>query len=83
MWFVVVGVVLTALKALDWAPMKDIGWLWVLLPFVLALLWWYWSDTSGRTKRLEMEKAEVRKAERRRRNIENLGMTPKDRPPKR
>ncbi|HET9643470.1 MAG TPA: TIGR04438 family Trp-rich protein [Burkholderiaceae bacterium] len=77
MLFVVIGALLTVLKALDFGPLSGIDWPWVLLPYVLALLWWWWSDASGRTKRVQMEKMEAKKAERRRKSLENLGMPTK------
>jgi small Trp-rich protein len=77
MAFVIVGVLLTVLKALDVGPVAAWSWLWVLLPYVLALAWWLWSDSSGRTRRLQMDKMDARKAERRRKNMENLGLQPK------
>ena len=33
----------------------------VLSPFALAVLWWWWADASGYTKRVEIEKMEARK----------------------
>ena len=73
MWFVVIGTVLTLIKALDVA-LADTSWLWVLSPFAAAVLWWWWADTSGYTKRKAMERAEERSANRRRKNMEALGM---------
>lgn len=73
MWFVVIGTVLTLLKALDVA-LADVSWWWVLSPFVLAVLWWWWADATGYTKRRQMDKMEARKDERRRKHMEHLGM---------
>lgn len=73
MWFVVIGTVLTLIKALDVA-LADTPWLWVLSPFGLAVIWWWWADTSGYTKRKAMQKSAERQAERRRKNMEALGM---------
>jgi small Trp-rich protein len=85
MLFVIVGVILVGLHFLGIGPMAQWNWelfgdLWkFVLPFILALVWWAWADGSGLTKRREMEKDEERKATRRRRSMENLGMGPKDR----
>ncbi|MBT9599116.1 MAG: TIGR04438 family Trp-rich protein [Vitreoscilla sp.] len=85
MVFVIVGVILVGLHLAGIGPMGQWNWeltgdLWkFVLPFVLALAWWAWADSSGLTKRREMQKDEDRKAERRQRNVENLGMGPKDR----
>jgi small Trp-rich protein len=73
MWFVLLGLALSLLKALDIA-LADASWLWVLSPFGLAVLWWLWADKSGYTKRKAMEKMAAKQAERRRQHLENLGM---------
>jgi small Trp-rich protein len=73
MWFVVIGVILSLLKLLDIALLET-SWLWVLSPFVLAVVWWAWADMSGFTKRKAMEKMAEKQAERRRAHLENLGM---------
>lgn len=84
MLFIIIGVVLIVLRIAGVSPMA--GWnlelfgdLWKLVwPFIAALVWWAWSDASGMTKRREMERDDERKAERRARNISNLGLGPKD-----
>ncbi|MEW6703752.1 MAG: TIGR04438 family Trp-rich protein [Pseudomonadota bacterium] len=73
MWFVLLGLLLTLLKALDIA-LAETSWLWVLSPFALAAAWWAWADMSGYTKRKAMEKMSARQAERRRQHLEHLGM---------
>jgi small Trp-rich protein len=84
MLFIIVGVILIVLRMAGVSPMADwnlefFGDLWKLVwPFVLALLWWKFSDDIGWTKKREMEKDEERKADRRRRTIDNLGLGPKD-----
>ena len=81
MWFVILGTVLILLKALDIALVEK-SWLWVLSPFAGAVLWWWWADTTGYTKRKAMEKMDERTAERRRKNMEALGMDARGRPAK-
>ena len=84
MVFIIIGVLLIALRIAGVSPMADwnlelFGDLWKFaLPFIFALAWWGWADSSGLTKRREMAKDEERKAERRARNIDNLGLGPKD-----
>lgn len=84
MLFIILGVALIVLRIAGVSPMADwnlefFGDLWKLvLPFILALVWWGWSDASGMTKRREMDRDEERKSERRARNISNLGLGPKD-----
>ena len=74
MFFVVIGVVLLAMKLGDWGPAAGWDWWWVLAPFGLALAWWQWMDASGMTRRREMQRDEDRKAERRQRHIDALGL---------
>ena len=74
MWFVVLGVLLIALKLADFGPVALWGWWWVLSPFAAAALWWAFADSSGWTKRREMDKLEDKKLERRRKNMEALGI---------
>jgi small Trp-rich protein len=80
MLFIVIGVVLIALNLAgvgvvgtwDWHVSGD---LWkFFLPFVLATIWWIWSDKSGLNKRREMERMEKKKADRRKENLVSLGM---------
>ncbi|MCA6217630.1 TIGR04438 family Trp-rich protein [Ideonella sp. B7] len=78
MVFVALGVLLLVMKLAGWGPVADWAWWAVLLPFGLALAWWGWSDASGLTRRRAMEKDAERKEERRRRNVEALGLGAKD-----
>jgi small Trp-rich protein len=80
MFFVVVGVILVLMNLAGVGPVAD--WTWTLTgdlwkfatPFALAVGWWAWSDTSGLTKRRQMERMEQRKEERRLKNVEALGL---------
>jgi small Trp-rich protein len=74
MWFIVAGVLLVALKLADIGPVEEWSWWVVLAPFGLAALWWAYADSTGLTKKREMDKLEERKVERRRRNMEALGI---------
>jgi small Trp-rich protein len=74
MWFVVIGVLLIALKLADVGPVALWSWWVVLTPFALALVWWAYADGSGLTKKREMNKLDDRKAERRRKSLEALGI---------
>ena len=74
MWFVVVGLLLILLKWLEFGPVASWSWWLVLAPFPCAMVWWYWADVSGYTKRMEMEKMEQRKEERRKKNVVALGL---------
>jgi len=74
MWFVVLGVLLIALKLAEVGFVALWPWWWVLSPFGAALVWWVYADSSGLTKKREMDKLENRKLERRRKNMEALGI---------
>ena len=74
MWFVVLGVIFIGMKVGEVGFVAPWAWWWVLSPFALAVVWWAWSDSVGLTKKREMDKMEAKKAERRRKNLENLGL---------
>lgn len=74
MFFVVLGVLLIALKLAEIGFVAAWGWLAVLSPFAAALVWWAYADSSGLTKKREMDKLEDRKLERRRKNMEAMGI---------
>ena len=65
MYFLGLGIVLLLFKYLEFGPLADWSWWWVLTPFVLAVLWWTWADASGYTKRKAMEIEEKRMQDRR------------------
>ncbi|MDH0865962.1 TIGR04438 family Trp-rich protein [Mitsuaria sp. GD03876] len=79
MWFVVIAVLLILLKLIEFGPIADLSWWWVLSPLVLAILWWEFADKSGYTKRKEMDKMDARKEARRQRSLEALGQGEKQR----
>jgi len=74
MWFVVVGCLLLAMKMSEFGFAADWSWMWILLPFGLAVVWWAFVDMTGITQRREMDKLEERKQERRRRHMDALGL---------
>jgi small Trp-rich protein len=74
MWFIVIGVLLIALKLADIGPVAGWPWWVVLTPFGAALLWWAFADSTGLTKKREMDKLEDKKVERRRKAMEALGI---------
>jgi small Trp-rich protein len=79
MYFVGLGVVLMAMKYLEFAPVAAWSWLWVLSPFALAVAWWAWADASGYTKKRAMERENERKNARIAKNRENIGTSGKGR----
>jgi small Trp-rich protein len=76
MAFVLIGLALLALKLAEIGPVVDWPWYVVLAPFGLAVLWWSFADSSGLTQRRAIEKMDKRKADRRQRDMDALGLTP-------
>lgn len=74
MWFVVLGVLLIALKFAEISFVAAWSWWAVLSPFAAAAVWWAYADSSGLTKKREMDKLENKKLERRRANMEAMGI---------
>ena len=85
MLFVIVGLVLIVLNIADIGPFGHWNWeffgdLWKFcVPFVLAIIWWVYSDKSGLNKRREMQRMEDRKKARREENLVSLGMDARSR----
>lgn len=67
-----VGLVMLAMRLLEMGPAAHLDWMWVLSPFALAVVWWQWSDLSGRTRRKAMEQEAAAKAARQKRQMEAL-----------
>ena len=72
MYFLGLGLVLMLLKYIEWGPVAAWSWWLVLTPFVLAIAWWSWADSTGYTKRKAMEREDKRRDERRDRTKEAL-----------
>lgn len=73
MYFLGLGLVLLVMKYLEMGPVATWSWLVVLAPFGLAVLWWFWADASGYTKRKAMEREDARRKDRIERNREAMG----------
>jgi small Trp-rich protein len=74
MLFLIVGVLLLAMKLAEFGPVAALGWAWVLLPFGLTAVWWTIADKTGLTRRRAERRMDERKAERRQRSLERLGL---------
>jgi small Trp-rich protein len=74
MVFVVLGVLLLALKLAGMAPVAEWSWWLVLAPFALAVAWWAFSDKTGRTQREAMRNDQERKDHRRRTLATGMGL---------
>ena len=85
MWFVILGVLLIILNLVGIGPPANWTWnllgdLWkFVLPFLMAIAWWAWADASGYNKRREIEKMEEKKQNRRKQNLESLGLDQRSR----
>jgi small Trp-rich protein len=79
MYLVGLGLLLMAMKFLEFGPVAAWSWIWVLAPFALAIAWWSWADASGYTKKRAMERENERKNVRITKNRENIGTLGKGR----
>lgn len=77
MYFLLVGIVMLALKYLEIGPIAGLSWWIVLSPFGLAVAWWAWADSSGYTKRVEIDKMAKRKEDRIEKQRDAMGMLPR------
>ena len=80
MYLLGLGLVLLAMKYLEIGFVAAWSWWLVLTPFGLAVLWWFWADSSGYTKRRAMERENARKKARIDKNREVLGILSKKKP---
>jgi small Trp-rich protein len=74
MYLLVLGIILLAMKYLEFGPVADWAWWVVLSPFALAVVWWTWADHSGYTKRKAVERENARKQARIDRSRDQLGL---------
>ncbi|MBE0587786.1 TIGR04438 family Trp-rich protein [Hydrogenophaga sp. ZJX-1] len=79
MYFLIAGVGLLLLKYFEIGFVAELSWWWVLSPFPMAVAWWAWADSTGYTKRKEMEKMDQKKQDRIERQRQALGMKSKRR----
>lgn len=80
MYLLVLGIILLAMKYLEFGPVAMWSWYLVLSPFALAAIWWTWADYSGYTKRKAVERENERKQARIDKQREQLGMGTKKGP---
>jgi len=74
MLFLGIGLVMLFMWSMDMDPVAAWPWWVIAIPFGLTVLWWFWSDKSGYTKRKEMELEDAKREERIERNREAMGM---------
>jgi len=76
MAFLIVGLLLSAMKVAEFGPVAEWSWWTLAIPYGLAVVWWTFSDSTGLTQKRAIRKMEEKKADRRRRDMEALGLTP-------
>ena len=74
MYLLVIGIILLAMKYLEFGQVAQWSWWVVLSPFALAVVWWTWADWSGYTKRRAVERENARKQVRIDKSREALGL---------
>ncbi len=74
MYFLLIGIAALVMKYLEVGPVAALSWWIVLSPFALAVAWWSFADSSGYTKRVEMEQMEKRKQDRLDKQRDQMGM---------
>jgi small Trp-rich protein len=74
MLFLGVGIILLAMKYLEFGAVAEWPWWVVLSPFAAAVAWWTWADWSGYTKKKAMDRENVRKQARIDKSREALGL---------
>ena len=79
MYLLAVGVILLALKYLEYGAVATWSWWIVLAPFGLAVVWWTWADWSGYTKKKAVQQEDARRQARIDKSRESLGLGPKRR----
>jgi len=79
MYFLGLGLILLAMKYLEYGPVASWSWWTVMAPFALAVAWWAWADASGYTKRKAMEREMARRDQRIERNKTAIGTNSKKR----
>jgi small Trp-rich protein len=68
MYFLGLGLILLAMKYLEYGPVAAWSWWLVMAPFALTVAWWALADASGYTKRKAMERENARRDARIERN---------------
>ena len=74
MLFLGLGIILLAMKYLEFGPVAAWSWWVVLSPFGLAVAWWTWADWSGYTKKKAVERENAKRQARIDKSKESLGI---------
>jgi small Trp-rich protein len=79
MYLLGIGLVFLAMWYLEIAPVAQWPWYVVFAPFALAVLWWWWADWSGYTKKKAVERENAKRKARIEKSREAMGITKKKR----
>lgn len=73
MYFLGIGIILLAMWYLEIGPVASWPWYVIAIPWGLAVLWWWWADATGYTKRKAMEREDARRQVRIDKNKDAIG----------
>lgn len=76
MYFLALGLALLIMKYLEVGPVAGWSWWIVLSPFAMAVVWWWFADKSGYTRRRVDQREEQRKADRINAGRKRMGLPP-------
>jgi small Trp-rich protein len=79
MLFLIAGLILLALWYLEIGPVATWSWYVVFAPFGLAVLWWWWADWTGYTKKKAVQRENEKKQARIDKSREAMGINTKKR----
>ena len=79
MLFLGVGLVFLFLWYSETGPVAAWPWYVVFAPFGLAVLWWWWADWTGYTKKKAIDRENAKKKARIEKSREAMGMGTKKR----
>lgn len=79
MLFLGIGLVLLFLWYSEIGPVAAWSWYVVFSPFALAVLWWWWADWTGYTKKKAVERENAKKKARIEKSREAMGIGAKKR----
>lgn len=73
MWLIVIGILMIGLKFFDVDFMQSVSWLWCILPFGLAFIYWEFIDSVFNfSAKSEMKKQMRKESKRKRKQAEEM-----------
>ena len=79
MYFLLLGIVLLVMWYAEIGPVAAWPWYFVFAPFALAVIWWWWADMTGYSKRKVIERENEKKKARIDKSREAMGIVKKKR----